>query len=93
MLCRPCFTDQLVNARYVSDVWKVGFQFDERRRPLRRGDVEKAVKRLMTDADIDGDETLMESVRDLKQKAANCLEKGGSSYESIEKLIDLIMSF
>ncbi|KAI3956255.1 hypothetical protein MKW92_019655 [Papaver armeniacum] len=58
-----------------------------------KGDVEKAVKRLMTDADIDGDETMMESVRDLKQKAANCLKKGGSSYESIEKLTDLIMSF
>ncbi|RZC76002.1 hypothetical protein C5167_001279 [Papaver somniferum] len=92
MLCRPCFTDQLVNARYASDVWKVGFQFDERRRPLERGDVEKAVKRLMKDAD-DDHEAMMARVRDLKHKAANCLKKGGSSYESIEKLIDLIMSF
>ncbi|KAI3893801.1 hypothetical protein MKW92_040291 [Papaver armeniacum] len=92
MLCRPCFTDQLVNARYVSDVWKVGFQFDERRRSLERGDVERAVKRLMKDADIDH-EAMMARVRDLKQKAANCLKKGGSSYESIEKLIDPIMSF
>ncbi|KAI3987114.1 hypothetical protein MKX01_036904 [Papaver californicum] len=98
-LCRPCFTDQLVNARYVSDVWKVGFQFDDGRRSLERGDVERAVKTLMRDADIDGDiiehdhEAMMVRVRDLKQKADNCLKKGGSSYESIEKLIDLIMSF
>ena len=25
MICTPCFSEQMVNARYVSDVWKVGF--------------------------------------------------------------------
>ncbi|MCL7041373.1 hypothetical protein MKW94_003011 [Papaver nudicaule] len=96
MLCRPCFGDQMVNARYVSDVWKVGFQFDGSiRRSLERGDVERAVKRLMRDADIveHDHEAMMARVQDLKEKADNSLKKGGSSSESVEKLIDLIMSF
>ncbi|KAI3840038.1 hypothetical protein MKX03_004332, partial [Papaver bracteatum] len=85
MLCRPCFTDQPVYARYVSDVWKVGFQFDERRRSLERGDVERAVKRLMKDANIDGGimehdhEAMMARARDLKQKDVNFQKEGGSS--------------
>ncbi|KAL4620987.1 hypothetical protein ACB092_06G195900 [Castanea dentata] len=28
MICMPCFTDQKVNAKYVSQVWKVGLQLE-----------------------------------------------------------------
>ncbi|KAJ4970180.1 hypothetical protein NE237_003279 [Protea cynaroides] len=30
MLCRPCFGDQRVNARYVSHVWTVGLQLENK---------------------------------------------------------------
>lgn len=28
MICMPCFTDQMVNARYVTHVWRVGVQLE-----------------------------------------------------------------
>ncbi|KAL8462909.1 hypothetical protein ACS0TY_033788 [Phlomoides rotata] len=28
MICLPCFTDQMVNLRYVSHVWRAGVRFE-----------------------------------------------------------------
>ncbi|KAJ4971124.1 hypothetical protein NE237_004223 [Protea cynaroides] len=44
MLCRPCFGDQKVNARYVSHVWRVGLQLENK---LERGEIERSIRRLM----------------------------------------------
>ncbi|KAJ0102927.1 hypothetical protein Patl1_06490 [Pistacia atlantica] len=46
MICMPCFTDQRVNARYVSDVWKVGVQLEN---GLDREKIERTIRRLMVD--------------------------------------------
>ncbi|GMH04242.1 hypothetical protein Nepgr_006081 [Nepenthes gracilis] len=46
MICLPCFGDQLVNARYVSDVWKIGLRFENN---PTRGEIEKKIKALMTE--------------------------------------------
>ncbi|QHO54619.1 UDP-glycosyltransferase [Arachis hypogaea] len=40
-----CFGDQKVNARLVSDVWKVGIECSEMR--IRRDEVEGAVRRML----------------------------------------------
>ncbi|XP_057751625.1 UDP-glucose iridoid glucosyltransferase-like [Arachis stenosperma] len=45
MMCQPCFGDQRVNARLVSNVWKVGIECSEMR--IRRDEVEGAVRRMM----------------------------------------------
>ncbi|KAF2294444.1 hypothetical protein GH714_011448 [Hevea brasiliensis] len=45
MICRPCFGDQKVNARYVSHVWKVGLELENE---LEREKVARAVRRLMS---------------------------------------------
>ncbi|KAL4326978.1 hypothetical protein S245_042475 [Arachis hypogaea] len=45
MMCQPYFGDQRVNARLVSDVWKVGIECSEMR--IRKDEVEGAVRRMM----------------------------------------------
>ncbi|XWS74068.1 hypothetical protein CRYUN_Cryun02cG0183600 [Craigia yunnanensis] len=46
MICQPRFGDQRVNARLVTDVWKVGFEMDNN---LVSIEIEKAIRRLMLD--------------------------------------------
>ncbi|XP_058109352.1 UDP-glycosyltransferase 76B1-like [Magnolia sinica] len=86
MLCSPYLWDQKVNARFASHVWKVGIQLEN---GFNRSEIEWAIRRLMVE--IEGKE-IRERARDLKENAMRCMEKGGSSYESLESLVDLIMS-
>jgi UDP:flavonoid glycosyltransferase YjiC (YdhE family) len=44
MICRPCFGDQRMNARYVSHVWKVGLKLENE---MERGEIESKVRRVM----------------------------------------------
>ncbi|KAL6327338.1 hypothetical protein AAG906_018791 [Vitis piasezkii] len=87
MICLPCFSDQKVNARYVSQVWRVGVQLEN---GLKRGEIEGAIRRLMV-------EKSGQEIRDrciaLKEKANLCLKQGGSSYQTLEDLISYISSF
>ncbi|KAL5746215.1 hypothetical protein ACOSP7_027361 [Xanthoceras sorbifolium] len=86
MICQPCFGDQKVNARYVSDVWRVGLHLERR---LERGEIEKAIRRLMVE--IEGQE-MRERIISLKEKVDVCLRQGGSSHQALENLINYIMS-
>lgn len=85
MLCYPHIWDQKVNARYVSEVWKVGIQLEG---GLHRVEIEWAIRRLMVK---EGSE-IRERVRDLKKKIERSLSVGGSSYLALEKLIKHIES-
>ncbi|CAK9165231.1 unnamed protein product [Ilex paraguariensis] len=84
MICMPCFTDQLVNARYVSNVWRVGVQLEN---GLERGKIEKAIGRLMEDKEMRG------RALQWKEKANLSLRQGGSSYQSLQCLISYISTF
>ncbi|KAM1803377.1 UDP-glucose iridoid glucosyltransferase-like isoform X4 [Malus sylvestris] len=86
MICLPSFGDQKVHSRYVSLVWKVGLHLDNE---LERGEIERAVRKLMVDADGD---VMRGRAKDLKEKIEVSLRKGGSSYEFLNKLVELIMS-
>ncbi|KAL4639127.1 hypothetical protein ACB092_03G195300 [Castanea dentata] len=44
MICMPCFIDQKVNAKYVSQVWKVGLQLEN---GSDRLEIERCIRRLM----------------------------------------------
>ncbi|PWA87376.1 UDP-glucuronosyl/UDP-glucosyltransferase [Artemisia annua] len=46
MICSPSFGDQFPNARYVSDLWKIGTVLEN---GFERGEIEGAVKRVMVD--------------------------------------------
>ncbi|KAK2637470.1 hypothetical protein Ddye_032262 [Dipteronia dyeriana] len=87
MICMPCFTDQRVNARYVSDVWRVGLQLENGN--LERREIEKLIRRLMVEKE---GEEIRERILSLKEKASLCLKEGGSSYESINSLVSHILS-
>lgn len=86
MICMPSFGDQKINAKYASDVWKVGVQLESK---LERGEIEKVIRKLMV-----GDEgnEIRENVMNLKEKANVCLKEGGSSYSFLDSLVSEILS-
>ncbi|KAL2558165.1 UDP-glycosyltransferase 76F1 [Forsythia ovata] len=86
MICMPCFTDQFVNARYVTHVWKVGVQLEN---VLERKTIEEVIRRLMEDEE---GEEIRNRVEDFKEKAIFSLRRGGSSYATLECLISCISS-
>ncbi|KAM7265463.1 hypothetical protein ACFE04_003146 [Oxalis oulophora] len=88
MICMPCFTDQKVNARYVSHVWKVGVHLDTNQ--LVRENIKKTIRRLM---DHGGEsEEIRHRSLELKMKADLCLRQDGCSWKSLDNLVSYIMS-
>ncbi|XWS71636.1 hypothetical protein CRYUN_Cryun03dG0155100 [Craigia yunnanensis] len=86
MICKPCFGDQRVNSRYVSHVWKIGLQLENM---FERGEIKRAVKKLMVDKE---GEEMRQRAKNLKEKIAFSIREGGSSYNSLNQLIELIKS-
>ncbi|KAI3519999.1 hypothetical protein L1887_09220 [Cichorium endivia] len=87
MVCSPCFVDQPVNARYVSDAWKIGVFLED---GLDRVGIEMAIKRVMMDKE---GEEMRERINSLKEKVNVSLEEGGSSHQSVKALVNYISSF
>ena len=87
MICRPCFSDQRVNARYISQVWMVGLELENE---LQRGEIERAIRRLMVEKE--GKE-MRETAKVLKEKVELSIGEGGSSKNSLNELIEIIMSY
>lgn len=81
MICMPCFSDQTVNAKYVTDVWKVGLQLES---GLKREEIERTIRRLM--GEEEGRE-IRERISELKEKANLCLQQGGTSCQSLDSLV------
>ncbi|PRQ59325.1 putative cytokinin 7-beta-glucosyltransferase [Rosa chinensis] len=86
MICMPCFTDQMVNARYVSNVWKVGLQLEP---GAERGEIERTIRKLMVEKE--GEEIRARSLK-LMEKANLCFKQDGSSYQSLDGLVKHILS-
>ncbi|XP_062190765.1 DIMBOA UDP-glucosyltransferase BX9-like [Phragmites australis] len=87
MICRPQFADQMINMRYVQEVWKIGFELEGE---LERGKIEGAVRRLLCEEE--GRE-MRQRAKDFRNKAVNCMDEGGSSKTAIDLLLKRIMSF
>nr|GMD64401.1 UDP-glucose iridoid glucosyltransferase-like [Ipomoea batatas] len=85
MICTPVFSDQPVNARYITEVWKVGLELEK----AERGVVETTIRKLM--AGSEGRE-LRKRVADLKLKVESCMQKGGSSFQALDELVEFISS-
>ncbi|KAL6897253.1 hypothetical protein ACP4OV_006949 [Aristida adscensionis] len=86
MICRPQFADQMMNARYIEQIWGVGFELEGE---LERGKVENAIRKLMNR--MEGAQ-MRERAKELKNKVAECLETDGSSQVAIDKLVSYILS-
>ncbi|KDP42171.1 hypothetical protein JCGZ_02901 [Jatropha curcas] len=84
MICRPCFGDQMVTARYVSHVWRTGLILENK---LERKEIESAVRRLMIDKE---GEEMRQRAADLKEKVEVCFKKGGSSYNFLDRLVEFM---
>jgi UDP:flavonoid glycosyltransferase YjiC (YdhE family) len=81
MICMPCFSDQKVNSKYVSHVWKVGLQLES---GVKREEIERTIRRLMVEKE---GEDIRDRISELKEKANLCLQQGGTSRESLDSLV------
>ncbi|CAA7026722.1 unnamed protein product [Microthlaspi erraticum] len=86
MICLPGGWDQMLNSRFVSDVWKVGIHLEGR---IERREIEKAVRMLMVGS---GGEKIRERMNVLKDEVGRSVKHGGSSFRSIETLANHILS-
>ncbi|KAG8371439.1 hypothetical protein BUALT_Bualt13G0087700 [Buddleja alternifolia] len=85
LICRPCFSDQNVNARYVTYVWRVGLELEN----VSERSIERAINTLMV-----GEEgkKLRQRAIHMKKEIEHSINSGGSSYESLNCLVDFINS-
>ncbi|KAM1028828.1 hypothetical protein ACFX13_042154 [Malus domestica] len=81
MICTPSFANQMVLARYASEVWKVGLQIED---GIERGVIEKTIRKVMVEKE---GEEMRDRALKLMEKANLCLKQGGSSNQSLDGLV------
>lgn len=86
MICSPCSYDQPINARYVTDVWKIGVMMDNK---MSREYIGIAIKRVIVDQE---GEKIRQRSKSLQEKVNQSMKKGGSAYQSLQSLVDYIPS-
>ncbi|GAA0171507.1 transferase [Lithospermum erythrorhizon] len=84
MICRPDFGDQLINARYVTDVWNVGLKMEG---IVDRENVEKTVRRLMVS--VEGND-MRKKAAEMKHKCQESVREGGCSFRRLNELTEFI---
>ncbi|XP_010452495.1 PREDICTED: UDP-glycosyltransferase 76C2 [Camelina sativa] len=85
MICLPGGWDQMLNSRFVSDVWNVGIHLEGR---IDKKEIEKAVRMLMVESE---GEKIRERMKVLKDEVERSVKQGGSSFLSIETLVNHIL--
>ncbi|KAI3806441.1 hypothetical protein L1987_22346 [Smallanthus sonchifolius] len=86
MICQPFSVDQGVNARYMSYAWKIGLELEQ----VEGGEIERVIKRVMVD---DEGEEMRVRVNDMKEMVKESVGNKGSSQESLEGLVNFILSY
>lgn len=86
MICLPFVWDQLLNARFISEVWRIGIHLEGR---IERREIERAVIRLMVE--VEGEE-IRERIQVLRDEVRRSVKRGGSSSRSLDELVDRILS-
>ncbi|XP_039125950.1 7-deoxyloganetin glucosyltransferase-like isoform X1 [Dioscorea cayenensis subsp. rotundata] len=85
MICWPFFAEQPTNCRYVCREWGVGIEIDGN---VRRDEVEELVREMM---EGEKGKEMRLKVKEWKEKSEDTVKYGGSSYESINKLVNDLM--
>ncbi|KAL3523919.1 hypothetical protein ACH5RR_016753 [Cinchona calisaya] len=85
MICWPYFADQMINSRFVGEVWKIGLDMKD---TCDRVIIEKMVRDLMH---VRKDEFLRRA-DDMAKLTRKVVHEGGSSYTSLNSLIEFIKS-
>ncbi|KAH7657243.1 UDP-glucuronosyl/UDP-glucosyltransferase protein, partial [Dioscorea alata] len=97
MITWPQFADQFLNERLVVEFLRIAiaigvkkpvFYYGENEIPIKRVDVERAVRSLMGDGE-EAEERRIRA-REIKEKAIKAMEAGGSSFENITMLVEYI---
>ncbi|KAG8390059.1 hypothetical protein BUALT_Bualt01G0044000 [Buddleja alternifolia] len=85
MICWPYFADQMVNSRFVSEVWKIGLDMKDTCDTLT---IENAIREVMG---VRKNEFL-ERTEHMAKLARMAIREGGSSYCNLDDLIEFIKS-
>lgn len=86
MICWPFFSDQQINSRFVSEVWKIGVDMKDFH---GRNVVETRVRQVM---DGEKAEELKRTAIEMAQMVKKSTEEEGSSYINFKKLVEHIKS-
>ncbi|CAA6667981.1 unnamed protein product [Spirodela intermedia] len=82
MICWPFFFDQMVNSRFVSEVWRIGLDMKD---TCDRGTVGMTVKAVMEGERADD---MRRNVAGLSEMVRECVDEGGSSRIHLDQLIE-----
>ncbi|KAG9453232.1 hypothetical protein H6P81_006136 [Aristolochia fimbriata] len=83
MVCWPYFADQQINSRFADEVWGIGLDIKDKG---DRRTVEQSVRDLIENKN----ERLRQSADRMAMLARKAVAKGGSSYDSFDRLIQSI---
>ncbi|XP_019445807.1 PREDICTED: UDP-glucose flavonoid 3-O-glucosyltransferase 7-like [Lupinus angustifolius] len=96
MVTWPMYGEQFYNAKFLSDVVKIGVGVGVEtwigiigREPVKKDAIEKAVKRVMVGEEA---EQMRKRAKELGEKARRAVEEGGSSYIDFDSLINDLRS-
>ncbi|KAM0051265.1 putative UDP-glucuronosyl/UDP-glucosyltransferase [Helianthus debilis subsp. tardiflorus] len=84
MLCQPFSVDQLMNARYLSFVWKMGIEI-----VVEKREIEGAIRRLLVDKE---GEEMRQRAMEMQEKVKLATSHGGSTQNSLYNLVEFIWS-
>ncbi|CAA7404805.1 unnamed protein product [Spirodela intermedia] len=82
MICWPFFFDQMVNSRFVSEMWRIGLDMKD---TCDRGTVGRTVKAVMEGERADD---MRRNVAGLSGMVRECVDEGGSSRIHLDQLIE-----
>ncbi|CAN0903320.1 UDP-glycosyltransferase 85A8 [Linum grandiflorum] len=85
MICWPFFADQQTNCFYACKVWEVGIEIGSE---VKKEEVEKLVREVMDGEK--GNEMKMKAM-EWKLKAEESTKPGGSSFQNLNKLIEILL--
>ncbi|KAI3865785.1 hypothetical protein MKW92_045143 [Papaver armeniacum] len=82
IICYPFFAEQHTNCRYSCVDWGIGIEIDHN---VTRNEVEKSVKELL---EGEKGKKMKHRAMEWKQKAADAISPGGSSFVNLDELIN-----
>ncbi|KAI9121704.1 hypothetical protein K1719_008737 [Acacia pycnantha] len=87
VVCWPFFAEQQTNCRYACVEWGIGLEVDP---VVKREEVRRMVVEVM-EGSSGKEREMKEKVLEWKRKAEAATRPGGSSYQNLEKVLDLLL--
>ncbi|KAL4587679.1 hypothetical protein LXL04_000553 [Taraxacum kok-saghyz] len=84
MMCQPFSIDQMLNARYLSYVWKMGLEM-----VVQRGEIESAIRRVLVGKE---GEEMRRRAMEIEEQVRVAIGHGGYSRKSMNDLVEFIIN-